>query len=111
VKKAKMISLINQILNVHRFVRHKWARPVQKRWKNLGTWRYVTTFKYPYPTIPQILTEQYGLSWQDRIIVYVTKEIRTPRFNRYRTRFRKVFHGDLNRCKSYLKELARKRKK
>ena len=103
-----MINLINMVLNVHKFVKHKWKKPVPKHWTNLGTWRYVTTFKYCYPNIPQILTNQYGMNVKDKIIVYVTREITTPTFRRYRTRFKKVFYGNLGEYKDYLKVFMRK---
>ena len=106
-----MISLMNMILNVHKFTRHKWKEKVPKTWKNLGTWRYVTTFKYCYPNIPEILIDQYGLEWEDKIIVYVTKELCLPTFRRYRTKFRKVFHGNLKDYKNYLREFMRKTRK
>ncbi len=90
--------------NIHKFVKHKWKKQVPKRWKNLGTWRYVTTFKHCYPNTTEILIREYGLRWEDRIIAYITKEITTPKFNRYRTRFRKVFYGSLREYKIYLKK-------
>ena len=99
------------ILNVHKFTKHEWKKPVPKRWKNLGTWRYVTTFKYCYPNIPQILITQYDLEWQNKIIIYITKEITTPKFRRYRTKFKKVFHGNLEEYKTYLEEFMTNRKK
>jgi len=99
-----LATLINMILNVHKFVKHEWKKDVPKKWKNLGTWRYVTTFKYCYPNIPQILIRQYGFDWKDKMIVYVTKEITTPKFRRYRTKFKKIFHGNLTDYKAYLKE-------
>ncbi len=95
--------------NIHKFVRHKWKKQVPKRWKNLGTWRYVTTFKHCYPNSAEILIKQYGLRWEDRIIAYITKEITTPRFNRYRTRFRKVFYGNLSEYKEYLRSFMASR--
>ena len=98
-----MISLINIILNVHKFTKHKWKKKVPEKYKNLGTWRYVTTFKYCYPNIPQILTEQYGLKPTDKIIVYITKTITLPHFREYRTKFKKVFCGTLNEYSSYVK--------
>jgi len=104
-----MISLLNMVLNVHKFVRHQWKKEVPKRWENLGTWRYVTTFKYCYPNIPEILIDQYGLEWQNKIIIYITKEITTPKFRRYRTKFKKVFYGNLKEYKAYLREFMRKR--
>lgn len=102
-------SLVNMILNIHRFVRHEWKKEVPKRWKNLGTWRYVTTFKYCYPNIPEILIDQYGLEWQDKIIVYVTRQVCLPRFRRYRTKFKKVFYGNLRDYKCHLKKFISKR--
>ncbi|MBI2132381.1 MAG: hypothetical protein HYT99_06155, partial [Candidatus Tectomicrobia bacterium] len=33
----------------------------KKQWENLRKAVYVTTFAQPYPTIPKILVEQYGL--------------------------------------------------
>lgn len=106
-----MISLINLIMNVHKFVKHEWKKEVPKTWKNLGTWRYVTTFKYCYPNIPQILNNQYGLRWEDKIIIYITKEITLPTFKRYRTRFRKVFYGSLKDYGDYLKEFLKLRRR
>ena len=103
-------GLINMILNVHKFTKHQWTKPVPRQWKNLGTWRYVTTFKYCYPNIPEILLDQYGMNWHDRIIVYITKEITLPTFKRYRTRFKKVFHGDLKEYKDYSREFMTRRK-
>jgi len=75
---------------------------VPARWKNLGTWRYVTTFKFCYPNIPEILIVQYNLDWNDKIIAYITKQITTPKFNNYRTRFKKVFSETLKGYKRYI---------
>ena len=103
-------SLINMILNIHKFTKHEWKKEVPKKWNNLGTWRYVTTFKYCYPNIPEILIDQYGLEWEDKIIVYITKELCLPNFSRYRTRFKKVFYGSLRDYKDYLREFMIKGK-
>ena len=51
-----------------------------------------------------------GLKWEDKIIAYITKEITTPKFNRYRTRFRKVFYGTVREYKKYLTAFMRKTK-
>ena len=51
------------------------------------------TFKYPYPNMAQILQEQYGLKPEEKIVVFWTKEISLPHFNRYRLRLRKVYSG------------------
>ena len=37
------------------------------------------------------------------------KEIGTPKFSRYTTRFREVFYGDLKSYKTYLGEFMKKR--
>ena len=104
-------SLINMILNVHKFTKHKWKKPVPKNWTNLGTWRYVTTFKHCYPNIPSILIEQYGLKPEDKIIIYITKTITLPNYANYRTKFKKVYHGKLKDYKAYLEEFMRKKRK
>lgn len=68
---------------------------VPKQWKNLRKLQHVTTFKYLYPNVKEILIEQYGLKPSDKIVIYFMKEVSLPHFNRYRTRFRKVFSGEL----------------
>ena len=68
---------------------------VPKKYKNLRKAVYVTTFKHLYPNIVDILVKQYGLSPEEKIVVFWTKEISTPRFNRYRLKFRKVYSGRL----------------
>jgi len=84
---------------------------VPKRWRNLVNQKYVTTFKYCYPTIPRILKEQYGLKDDDKIIVYIMKEICLPHFKRYRTKFKKVFSGRLKDYAVYLKDFLKSRVK
>ena len=37
--------------------------------------------------------EQYGLSPDEKIVVFWTKEIALPHFNRYRVKFRRVWSG------------------
>ena len=66
---------------------------VPKKYLNLRKAVYVTTFKYPYPNMAQILQEQYGLKPDEKIVVFWTKEISLPHFNRYRVRFRRVYSG------------------
>lgn len=41
----------------------------------------------------QILQEEYGLYPDEKIVVFWTKEISLPHFNRNRMRFRKVYSG------------------
>lgn len=41
----------------------------------------------------EILVKQYGLKSDEKIVVFWTKEINLPHFNRYRLKFRKVYSG------------------
>ncbi len=66
---------------------------VPKKYKNLMKGKYVTTFRTNYPNIPTILVEQYGLKWNDKIIVFSMREVDLPNFRRYRTKFKKVYSG------------------
>ena len=76
---------------------------VPKQWLNLEKAVYVTTFKYPYPNMAEILQEQYGLGPDEKIVVFWTKEISLPHFNRYRVRFRKVYSGNLSDLRWWIK--------
>ncbi len=73
---------------------------VPKQWLNLRKAVYVTTFKYPYPNMAQILQEQYGLKPDEKIVVFWMKEISLPHFNRYRMKFRKVYSGGLHNLRT-----------
>ena len=66
---------------------------VPKKYKNLRKNRYVTSFKYPYPNMGEILVKQYGLKWNEKILIFWMKEVSLPHFARYRTKFRKVYYG------------------
>jgi hypothetical protein len=81
---------------------------VPKKYKNLMKNKYVTTFKYPYPNIPEILVNEYGLKWDEKILVFSMKEISLPHFNRYRTRFKKVYSGSVIEFKQYIKKFMKK---
>jgi len=85
-----MVLIVKKLVPVYRN-----SDNVPKQWLNLRKAVYVTTFKYPYPNMAQILQEQYGLKPGDKIVVFWTKEISLPHFNRYRVRFRRVFSGKL----------------
>lgn len=82
---------------------------VPKKYKNLMKNKYVTTFKYLYPNIPDILVKQYGLKFEEKIIVFSMKEISLPHFNRYRTKFRKVYYGSVRRFREYIDYLSKKK--
>ena len=87
-----MVYIIKKLVPVYR----QWDK-VPKQYHNLRKAVYVTTFKYLYPNIPKILVEQYGLSADEKIVVFWTKEISLPHFNKYRVRFRRVFSDGVNK--------------
>jgi len=66
---------------------------VPKKYLNLKKPVHVTTFKNPYPNMTDILIKEYGLKPDDKILVFWTKEISLPHFNRYRLPFRKAYSG------------------
>ena len=100
------------VIIVKKFVpRYQQNDKVPKRWKNLVNQKYVTSFKYAYPSIPSILKEQYGLKDDDKIIVYMMREICLPHFKRYRTKFKKVFSGSLKDYAVYLQNFLKSRMK
>lgn len=68
---------------------------VPKKYLNLRKAVHVTSFKYHYPNIRKILVKEYGLEPDEKIVVFWTKEITLPHFNRYRLKFRKVYSGKL----------------
>ncbi len=70
---------------------------VPKKYLNLRKAVYVATFKHPYPNMAEILVKQYGLKPDEKIVVFWTKEIHLPHFNRYRLKFRKVYSGRVRR--------------
>ncbi len=75
---------------------------VPKKYRNLRKLVYVTTFKFLYPNIPEILVQQYGLSPDEHITIFWTKEIALPHFNRYRMKFRKVYSGQVEDLIKYI---------
>lgn len=72
---------------------------VPKRYLNLRKAVYVTTFKHLYPNIADILVKEYGLSPDEKVVVFWMKEISLPHFNRYRLPFKKVYSGLVNEFK------------
>lgn len=86
-----MVLIVKKLVPVF-----KKSDKVPKQWLNLRKAVYVTTFKYPYPNMAQILQKQYGLKPDEKIVVFWMKEISLPHFNRYRVRFRRVYSGQLS---------------
>ena len=86
-------SLIKEnimVLIVKKFVKvfPKNAKvPIQ--YKNLRKNKHVKTFSRPFPNIPYILVAEYDLKWDDKIIVFHTKEIEIFKgWRNYRTPFK-----------------------
>lgn len=86
-----MVLIVKKLVPVYQL-----GDKVPKQWLNLRKAVYVTTFKHPYPNMAEILQEQYGLKPEEKIVVFWTKEVSLPHFNRYRVRFRKVYSGRLD---------------
>ena len=82
---------------------------VPKQYHNLRKAVYVTTFKFLYPNIPEILVKQYGLRPDEKIVVFWTKEISLPNFNRYRLKFKKVYSGSVKGLDKHMKHTKLKR--
>ena len=93
-----MVYIIKKLVPVYR----QWDK-VPKQYHNLRKAVYVTTFKYLYPNITKILVEQYGLSADEKIVVFWTKEISLPHFNRYRVRFRRVWSGRVKEFNRFIR--------
>ena len=70
---------------------------VPKKYLNLRKAAHVTSFKHLYPSIPEILVNEYGLNPDEKIVVFWTKEVPRPGFPRYRLPFRRVYSGKLGK--------------
>lgn len=86
-----MVLIIKKLVPIY-----KKSDNIPKQYLNLRKPQHVTTFKYIYPNMQQILEKEYGIKKNDKIIVYWTKEISLPHFNRYRMNFRKVYSGRMD---------------
>jgi len=95
-----MVLIVKKLVPVY-----KKGADVPRQWLNLRKAVYVTTFKYPYPNMAEILVKEYGLKPDEKIVVFWTKEVRLPHFNRYRLKFRKVYSGRIDKllCDSFNK--------
>ena len=76
---------------------------VPKQYKNLRKNKHVKTFLKPYPTIPKYLVEEYGLSWQEKIIVFHVMEVAKAGWRNYRTPFKKIYYGTVKDFGGYLR--------
>lgn len=89
-----MVLIVKKLVPIY-----KKSDNVPKKYLNLRKAVYVTTFKYCYPNIQEILIKEYGLKPEEKIVVFWTKEISLPHFNRYRVKFRKVYSGKVRGLK------------
>ena len=101
-----MVIIIKRLVPVYR----QWEK-IPKQYHNLRKLSHVTTFKYFYPNIPEILVNSYGLLPNEKIVVFWTKEISLPHFNRYRMKFRKIYSGSLADFGDYLSEWRKKKRR
>jgi hypothetical protein len=101
----RMVIIVKKLIPVYNL-----NDKVPKQYHNLRKAVYVTSFKYLYPNIPEILVKEYGLSPDEKIVVFWTKEISLPHFARYRIRFRKIFSGYLREFGEYIKLITGRKK-
>lgn len=101
-----MVIIVKKLVPVYR----QWDK-VPKQYHNLRKAVYVTTFKFLYPNIPDILVKEYGLQPDEKIVVFWTKEISLPHFNRYRVKFRKVYSGPVAEFGDYIEGVRRRERK
>lgn len=93
------------VLIIKRFVKiFSKTDNVPAKYKNLRKNQHVKTFLKPYPNIPEILVSEYALEWNDKIIIFHTKNITKGSFDNYRTPFRKIYYGTVWDLKQYLKD-------
>ena len=85
-----MVLIVQKLVPVYKAIDR-----VPKKYLNLRKAVHVTTFKYPYPNMADILIKEYGLKPDEKIVVFWTTEISLPHFNRYRLKFRRVYSGPL----------------
>ena len=92
------------VLIIKKFVKVYAAdAKVPKQYKNLRKNKHVKTFIKPYPTIPNILVAEYGLTWDEKIIVFHVKEVRKGSWQNYRTPFKKIYYGTVKDFGEYLR--------
>ena len=85
-----MVLIVKKLVPVY-----KPTDKVPKKYRNLMKAVYVTTFKHHYPNIRQILMYEYGLSPDDKIVVFWMKEVPKRGWRHYRLPFKKVYSGTL----------------
>lgn len=76
--------------------------PVPASLRNLRKAVHVRTFSRPFLTIPDILAVEYGISWEEKVVVFHTKRVNAKGWRNYRTPFKKVYAGPLKELRAYL---------
>jgi len=94
-----MVIIVKKLVPVY-----KLSDNVPKKYLNLRKAVYVASFKHLYPNIAKILTQEYGLNPNEKIVVFWMKEISLPHFARYRLPFRKVYSGLLREFEKHCKK-------
>lgn len=89
-----MVLIVKKLVPVY-----KSTNSVPKKYLNLRKGAYVTTFKYAYTNIKEILIREYGLKPEDRIIIYYTRNVPRRNFPGYRLPFSKVYSGLLTKLR------------
>lgn len=82
---------------------------VPKKYRNLRKSVHVTSFKNLYPNIPEILVKEYGLTSDEKIVVFWTRYRSMPHFRNYRLPFRKVYSGPISEFGVYMEKVRRGR--
>ena len=80
---------------------------VPSKYLNLKKAVHVTSFKHLYPSIPEILVNEYGLHPDEKIVVFWTREVPRPGFPRYRLPFKKVHSGRLSELEGHFDRIRR----
>lgn len=92
------------VLIIKKFVKiFKDTDNVPKKYKNLRKNKHVKTFSRPFLNIPEILVNEYGLTREDKIIVFHMKEVDRKDWKGYRTPFKKLYYGSVKDLRAYLK--------
>ena len=94
---------VNMVLWVKKRVKqYTETDNVPKDWKNLKRSQHVTTFRHYYMNMAQILVEEYGLSWDEKILVQSMVRLNIPGYKGYRTKPRKVFYGTVREFRGHV---------
>ena len=97
-----MVIIVKRLVPVYRANEN-----VPKKYLNLRKAVHVTSFKNLYPNIPDTLVKEYGLSPDEKIVVFWTTRRSMPHFRDYRLPFKKVYSGPLSEFGEYMENVRR----